>query len=130
MHDGMMGSLLVVQGGQFASTLPRGEPCHDDHDGPVSNGDLLVKVQNFQFSPKAITVTPGTKVIWEWDVGATQHSTQSDVPGKWDSGVHDAPHTFEHRFTAADAMQTFPYYCVVHGAPNGIGMSGSVTVTM
>ena len=130
MHDGMMGSLLVVQGGQFAGTLPRGEPCHEDHDGPVENGEVVVKVQNFQFSPKNITITPGTKVIWEWDVGANQHSTTSDTPGKWDSGVHDAPHTFEHTFTAADAMQTFPYYCVVHGDKNGIGMSGSVTVTM
>jgi len=30
MDDGMMGSLLVVEGGQFAFALPRGEPCHDE----------------------------------------------------------------------------------------------------
>jgi FtsP/CotA-like multicopper oxidase with cupredoxin domain/plastocyanin len=132
MHDGMMGSLLVIQGGQFAGTLPRGEPCHDEDGGggPLPPGDVTVKVQNFQFSPKNIVVAPGTKVIWEWDVGANQHSTTSDLAGKWDSGVFNAPHSFDHTFTAADAMQTFPYYCLVHGGPAGLGMSGSVQVTM
>jgi FtsP/CotA-like multicopper oxidase with cupredoxin domain/plastocyanin len=130
MHDGMMGSLLVVQGGQLAFGLPRGEPCHEE-DGEVEPpGDVIVEVRNFEFSPKDIIVVPGTKVIWEWQVGANDHSTTSDLAGKWDSGVHNAPHSFEFTFQAADAMTTFPYYCSIHGGPGGSGMSGSVEVTM
>ena len=131
MHDGMMGSLLVVGAGQLAFPLPRGEPCHDEDGGePEPPGDVTVEVKNFEFSPKDIVIVPGTKVIWEWEVGANDHSTTSDDVGKWDSGVHNAPHSFEHTFTAGDAMQTFPYYCSIHGQPGGVGMSGSVEVTM
>jgi plastocyanin len=56
--------------------------------------------------------------------------TTSDLAGKWDSGVHNAPHSFEFTFQAADAMTTFPYYCSIHGGPGESGMSGSVEVTM
>lgn len=129
MHDGMMGSLLVVEGGQFALGLPRGEPCHEAGEAEPP-GDVIVQVQNFEFIPKDIVIAPGTKVIWEWQVNANDHSTTSDALGKWDSGVHSAPHSFDHTFSAADAMQTFPYYCSIHGGPGGSGMSGSVEVTM
>jgi FtsP/CotA-like multicopper oxidase with cupredoxin domain/plastocyanin len=129
MHDGMMGSLLVVEGGQLAFALPRGEPCHDEEDGGEVEppGDVIVTVKNNEFDQQDIIIAPGTKVIWEWAAGAVQHSTTSDAPGKWDSGVHNAPHSFEHTFEDADAMQTFSYQCTQHGA---FGMTGSVEVTM
>jgi len=138
MHDGMMGSLLVVQGGQLAGTLPRGEPCHDEDGGETEPpGDVTIQVQNNQFSPKSVTITPGTKVIWVWAPGAIAHSTTS-TPAKWDSGINNAPHSFDHTFTAADAMQTFRYFCQVHGSAPGAMMEpqpaaemvGKITVTM
>jgi FtsP/CotA-like multicopper oxidase with cupredoxin domain/plastocyanin len=136
MDLGMMGSLLIIpEAGGPALTLPVGMPCDMPEMGGNGGtlpppGDVKVKVQNNQFSPKNIVIAPGTKVIWEWDVGANQHSTTSDLAGKWDSGVFNAPHSFDHTFTAADAMQTFPYHCLIHGGPGGLGMSGSVQVTM
>jgi FtsP/CotA-like multicopper oxidase with cupredoxin domain/plastocyanin len=130
MHDGMMGSLLVVEAGQLAGALPRGEPCHDeDGGGPDPPAGAVVQVTNNAFTPQNISVAPGTIVTWQWMPGAAFHSTTSDTP-KWDSGVHSAPFTFAHTFTAADAMTSFPYHCLAHGAPGGVGMSGTVTVTM
>jgi plastocyanin len=70
-------------------------------------------------------VMPGDTVTWEW--AGADHSTTSDS-GVWDSGVHDPPHSFSHTFTAADSGQAFPYFCSIHGAAGGVGMSGTVHV--
>jgi FtsP/CotA-like multicopper oxidase with cupredoxin domain/plastocyanin len=130
MHDGMMGSMLVVEPGQLAGALPRGEPCHDEDgggDGPPAG--VVVQVTNNAFTPQTISVAPNTTVTWQWMPGAQFHSTTSDTP-RWDSGIQSAPFTFAHTFTAADAMQSFPYHCVAHGGAGGLGMAGTVTVTM
>jgi FtsP/CotA-like multicopper oxidase with cupredoxin domain/plastocyanin len=122
MMDGMMGSLLLIKGGELALRLPVGEPCPADTGG----GDVLtVTVKDFEFFPKALMVSPGQTVTWQW--AGAQHSTTSDT-GVWDSGVHNAPHTFTHTFTAADVGKTFPYFCSIHGGPGGAGMSGSIMV--
>lgn len=140
MHDGMMGSLLVVQGGQPAGTLPRGAPCHEEEDGDgVPPPGVTVQITNNVFNPQTVTVSPGQTVTWQWQPGAIAHSATSVQAGKWDSGVRSAPApTFSHTFTAADAMQTFRYYCAVHGSvaqanlePQQPGdMVGKVIVTM
>lgn len=122
MMDGMMGSLLVIKGGELATSLPVGEPCPADTGG---GGGPSVKVRDFDFFPKTLMVSAGDTVTWTWE--GNQHSTTSDT-GVWDSGVHNMPHTFTHTFTAADSGKTFPYFCSVHGGPNGLGMSGSIMV--
>jgi FtsP/CotA-like multicopper oxidase with cupredoxin domain/plastocyanin len=121
MMDGMMGSLLKINGGELAFGLPVGRPCPTG-GGP---GGLTVAVKDFAFAPKNLMVMPGDTVTWEW--AGADHSTTSDT-GVWDSGVHDPPHSFSHTFTAADAGQSFPYFCSVHGGPGGAGMAGTVHV--
>jgi plastocyanin len=77
------------------------------------------------FTPSVVTVGPGDTVTWNWL--APGHSTTSDAttgPEVWDSGVLSSG-SFSHTFTT---LGTYRYYCVIHGAPGGIGMSGQVIV--
>jgi len=71
-----------------------------------------------------VTVVPGEKVIWHFN---STHTTTSDAttgPEVWDSGILSSGN-FEHTFTTPG---TYPYYCVLHGGPGGVGMSGVVNV--
>jgi plastocyanin len=79
------------------------------------------------FNPANITINAGDTVQWNWAIGAGTHTTQSDAtsgPEVWNSGALAAG-SFSHIFNNAG---TYPYYCVFHGGPGGIGMSGSVQV--
>ena len=78
------------------------------------------------FNPAVVTITSGDTVTWNWL--ASGHSTTSDAttgPEVWNSGVLASGATFAHTFST---VGTFQYYCVIHGAPGGIGMSGQVIV--
>src|SRR5437867_4367218 len=89
-------------------------------------GDQSVTVgPGFSFSPSTVTVAPGEKVTWVW-AGATHSSTSDATSGSdaWDSGLMTTG-SFDHVFTTIGAH---PYYCVLHGSPGGIGMSGVVQV--
>lgn len=61
MMNGMMGSLLIVDGGD-AVVLPRGEMCPEEDVVPAATID----VKNFEFSPKDITVPSGTVVTFNF----------------------------------------------------------------
>jgi plastocyanin/FtsP/CotA-like multicopper oxidase with cupredoxin domain len=126
MMTGMMGSLLLIRGGEFAFGLPTGVPCPPDTGGTQAGGTEVHLTTSAQFSPQAIMINAGDTVTWKWDDG-TDHSATSDT-GIWDSGVKSGGPPFpqfSHTFTAPG---TFPYHCVIHGAPGGVGMSGTVTV--
>jgi hypothetical protein len=134
MMDGMMGSLLVVNGGGLALTLPRGVPCPPDVGGGGGGGGIVHTVRLHPpssdplgspvFDPANISINIGDTVHWLWD-DADPHSTTSDA-AIWDSGVHTgAGFIFDHTFTSPGA---FPYHCSIHGAAGGLGMSGTVTV--
>ena len=126
MMDGMMGSLLIVNGGEFASSLPRGVPCPPDNGGGVPPTGVVhtVNLNNFVFSPQNLTINVGDIVHWVW--GDVQpHSTISDG-GIWDSGVHTAVgFTFDRSFPVPGV---FPYHCLIHGGAGGAGMAGTITV--
>lgn len=87
----------------------------------LEEGDIFVD-QNTGTSESFINI--GDTVVWEWIDQDEPHSTTSDTL-VWDSGVFSAPHTFEFTF---DTEGVYPYYCVLHGAPGGQGMAGTVTV--
>jgi plastocyanin len=71
-----------------------------------------------------VTIVVGQTVRWTW-TGTDAHSTTSDT-NVWDSGIQNGPGaTFEFTFNTPGA---YPYYCQLHGAPGGVGMSGTVTV--
>ena len=126
-----MGSLLIVNGGEIATTLPRGVPCPPDQGGGGGTG--AVHVVNLHapspnqapiFDPPALSIAVGDIVLWQWD-DSLPHSTTSDT-GAWDSGVHTGmPFSFPHTFTGPG---TFAYHCSIHGGTGGVGMSGTVTV--
>jgi plastocyanin len=126
MMTGMMGSLLIVDGGEIAFALPKGVPCPPEMGSAGGGGGgpstSTVHIVDFQFNPDPVTIKAGDTVKWVWD--NSNHSTRSDT-NIWDSGVQNVGATFSHTFPAAG---TFPYYCVVHGGPGGAGMHGSVIV--
>jgi len=70
MMEGMMGSLLIVQGGSLALGLPSGEPC-----GMVTPPPATVIVKNTAFTPGSLTVPSGTVVIFDFQ--ETNHTVQT-----------------------------------------------------
>ncbi|MFQ5447756.1 MAG: plastocyanin/azurin family copper-binding protein, partial [Saprospiraceae bacterium] len=85
----------------------------------------VIEVKDFEFVPKDITVTAGDVVHWEW-VGVIAHTTTSDAtsgPLTWDSGLFNNGATFD---VTISETGFHPYYCIPHGAPGGIGMSGTI----
>ena len=130
MMTGMMGSLLVIQGGETVTQLPRGKPCPSMPGAmpPMGGGEggtqtKTVTLQNTQFNPKSVAIKVGDTVQWHW--AEDNHSTTSDT-GIWDSGVQNTGFNFPRTFSSPG---TFPYHCSIHGGVGGVGMSGTVTVT-
>src|SRR3989344_2247760 len=82
-----------------------------------------VSMMDDYFSPKNITVQVGTTVTWK-NNGSHIHSVTADNHS-FDSGVIYSGATWSYTF---NEVGTFPYYCKFHGAPGGIGMTGTVTV--
>ena len=82
-----------------------------------------VSVDDFQFTPAALSVASGDTVTWTLAGGF--HSVVAD-DGSFNSGEPGTGFPFSHTFNAPG---TYRYYCSVHGGPNGSGMSGVITVT-
>jgi plastocyanin/FtsP/CotA-like multicopper oxidase with cupredoxin domain len=127
MDDGMMGSLLIVNGGELVS-LPQGMPCVP----PPTTGNNISIIDN-QFVPPSITIHVGETVTWT-NNGASPHTVTSDPgpsncnPGNpstelFNSGViQPNGGTFTHTFQLAGDNG---YHCEVHGC----AMAGTVHVT-
>jgi plastocyanin len=68
-----------------------------------------VKIVDFAFHPKTLSIAKGTKVKWV-NKGSTSHTTTSNK-GLWDSGVLAPGQTFSRVFKKAG---TFKYHCTIH----------------
>jgi plastocyanin len=77
-----------------------------------------VRMVNFAFRPRSLTISAGTKVRWVVREGT--HSTTSNS-GVWDSGVLSQGEAFGRVFRKAG---TFKYHCTVHPS----AMRGAITV--
>jgi len=121
MMMGMMGSLLIIKGGEIATTLPRGKPCPSD---AIVAGTHTVMVNDFAFAPATVNVNSGDTVTWMWM--GNNHSVTAD-DGSFDSGVHNSGFTFNQMFMQPSGTN-IPYYCSIHGGAGGTGMSGAVHV--
>jgi plastocyanin len=116
MGEGMMGSLVVANGGQ-STRLPHGVPCQMPMPQPVE--DTKVSIHDATFDPQNITIKMGQSVLWtnndseDHTVTADDKSfdSQSLAPGK----------TFSHMFMN---QGTFTYHCSIHTK-----MKGQVTVS-
>jgi FtsP/CotA-like multicopper oxidase with cupredoxin domain/plastocyanin len=130
MMSGMMGSLLIVKGGEFASTLPRGVPCGhmmedgmDDGNGqPTAHQVNIENAGNDGFVPKVMNITVGDTVTWKNNDGTTHTASKTGGPGpnfdtgNISSGATSAPVTFN----TAGAMS---YRCNIHN-----NMTGTIQV--
>lgn len=62
-----------------------------------------VSIQDSDFSPSSVTVSPGDTVVWT-NMGATNHSSTSGkcctIDGKWDSGTLKPGDAFSFTFPA------------------------------
>ena len=83
-----------------------------------------VSAADNSFTPRSLTVSAGTTVTWR-NNGSMIHTVSADN-GHFNSGPIYPGQTFSHTFTTPG---TYNYYCQPHGAPGGVGMSGSVSVT-
>jgi len=84
---------------------------------------VTVKVANFAFEPKELTIPAGTIVEWIDETG--RHTVEAD-DGSFKSETLAAGGHFEHKF---DRPGIFAYYCNFHGGKGGTDMSGVVRVT-
>jgi plastocyanin len=73
-----------------------------------------VKVDNFSFSPQAITIAPGTMVIWT-NRDDIPHTVVSDDK-LFKSKVLDTDEKFSFTF---DKAGNFPYFCSIHPKMTG-----------
>lgn len=89
----------------------------------VPSGEAEVPMQGFLFVPKVLVVRAGTAVTFS-NRDSVAHTATSDT-GVWDSGYLSNGEAYT--FTFAEPG-VFPYYCIPHGAPGGIGMAGTIVV--
>src|SRR5262245_4402021 len=93
--------------------------------GESTEADLSrvsVKITNFSFEPKEITISTGMTVIWTDLQG--MHSIAAD-DGSFESEILDTGDRFEHKY---DKPGVYPYYCTLHGDKGGKEMAGVVIV--
>ena len=83
---------------------------------------VSVKISNFQFEPKDLTIKTGTVVEWTDALG--RHTVEAD-DGSFKSETLTAGGTYEHKF---DSPGVFPYFCGFHGDKHGVDMAGVITV--
>src|SRR5262245_33905328 len=81
-----------------------------------------VKITNFQFTPKLLTIPPGTTVEWVNEAG--RHLVVAD-DGSFKSDVLKQGDKYEHKF---DKAGTFAYHCEFHGDTGGKDMAGKIVV--
>ena len=87
-------------------------------------GIQTVNVGDDFFSPVSVGVVLGDIVNFNW-IG-DGHSTTSDATtgaDAWNSGVISSGSNFE---VVVNNPGTHPYYCIPHGGPGGVGMSGEI----
>lgn len=83
---------------------------------------VVVKISNFQFEPKEITVLVGTTVEWVDETG--RHNVEAD-DGSFKSETLTAGGRFAHTFTKTGV---FPYFCMFHGDKGMQEMAGLIKV--
>jgi len=81
-----------------------------------------IKITNFQFTPKTVTVAVGATVEWSNEAG--RHMVEAD-DGSFKSDVLKAGDKFSHTFSKAGK---YPYHCTFHGEKGGKDMAGTIIV--
>jgi plastocyanin len=108
-------SLAIASVVLLAGTILQAQ--HDNGSGQAATGNDAVSqviIDNYAFSPAALTVKVGTTVTWinQDDDAHTVDSTQ----GKFKSATLNKGDRFDFRFNAAGE---YPYYCRFHPRMTG-----------
>jgi len=94
---------------------------------------MVFALPNNTFEPSELTIVEGDTVTWTNSGGF--HNVRADddafrcADGCDGTGGDGNPSTDAWSFSLVFTdVGLIPYYCEIHGAPNGIGMSGTVEV--
>jgi plastocyanin len=90
---------------------------------PARGANPHVKLTNFKFEPKVLTVKAGTTVEWVNEGG--RHTIEADN-GSFKSDVLTQGGKFEHKFVKPGS---YAYHCGFHGEKGGKDMAGKIVVT-
>ena len=117
--------VLLGAGTYYAWYLGRAPKSQPVASAPAqtTTEKVSVKISNFQFEPKELTVKAGSIVEWTDERG--RHTVEAD-DGSFKSEVLTAGGVFERKF---DTPGIYPYYCTFHGDKHGVDMAGVITVT-
>jgi plastocyanin len=128
MPGGMMGSLLVIQGGEPAFPLATGRPCVVEAVAPP---DTIV-VKNMSFTPNTLDVSPGSMITFDFQ--EPFHTVTTPVPPAAadpieinnGGGPGDAVPAGQTRTVMINGSPgaEINYICGIHGP----GMSGKVRI--
>jgi plastocyanin/uncharacterized membrane protein YozB (DUF420 family) len=105
------------------SKSPSPQPASVAEQPAAPPDRITVKISNFDFTPKEVSIPAGTTVEWVDEGG--RHTVWAD-DGSFKSDTLVAGGRFEHKF---EKEGTFPYYCDFHGDKHGKDMAGVVKVT-
>jgi plastocyanin len=130
---GMAASITVVEAGTEippAEAEPTAPPAEDAPSpteappDPAAPGAFNLDMIDFTYSVVNLEVPAGSTLTWT-NAGNVRHSATAD-DGSWDTGLIGSG---EQASITFDTPGAYAYYCTLHGAPEGIGMSAVVTVT-
>lgn len=113
----VLGFFLVNRHNQ--TQAPQTSSSTSSSSSTTPTATSTVTIQNFDFSPSAITVKKGTTVTWI-NKDSSAHTVTADDKS-FDSGTIAAGKSYTHSF---DTVGTFAYHCSIHTS-----MKGSVIVT-
>lgn len=119
---GTVGTIII----QAVSTGLSGSPLSYMATALTLPTAVTVQVVNNAFQPRDITIATGGTVTWNWVAAAVNHNVMPDATEPVRSGnPTNGPNSYQFVFNTPGS---YMYYCVVHGAPGGAGMAGTVTV--
>jgi plastocyanin len=79
--------------------------------GAATTEPATVKIENFSFEPKELTIAVGTTVTWVNEDDVPHTATGEGESPAFDSKALDTDDKFSFTFTKAGV---YPYYCKVH----------------
>jgi plastocyanin len=125
-----MATLLTGCGVNPSAAPPTNPVPHDTNDREISSASsrtaasaaeaARVVIDNFAYSPREITVAPGSRVLWLNRDDVPHTVTSAAKPRVFDSGALDDEESFSFVF---EAPGTYEYFCALH--PH---MTGTVIV--
>ena len=111
-------AVLAVATVVAVASCTTGESSETTGPGDDPEAAMDVTVDNFAFTPAAITIEAGQSIRWTNEQAVGHTVTSSD--DVWDASLEGSG-SFEFTFTAPG---TYPYFCAIHPS-----MTGTVEVT-